>query len=234
MTKVHLVNVQDLGYEYCSLRNKILPQVLGNCVENLSSNTDGLWIPSFGMLDFPLRSLGSPPAAHRVFTTWAMVSQERSFKISLMLVSSPPLSWLTDETTHQPSRMFPCSEVMHCSWSDEWLHPGGLQPGSTVESSRTTAGQQHNSSWHLYHLHSGKNWIMKAAQWSDPFIPAAIPAENVCIKEHLTFFVRSDLWYHFKIAFCSIVSVQGSALSQRDGAGFNGRGWKTENWCKHI
>lgn len=41
----------------------------------------------------------------------------------------------------------------------------GVMNGSILVG-RTTAGQQKNSSWHLYHR--GKNWIMKDAQWSEP------------------------------------------------------------------
>lgn len=101
-------------------------------------------------------------------------------------VSSHPLSRLTDETTHTPSRTLLCWEVIHCSWSDKWLHPVVPHPVSTVQSSRTTAGQQENSSWHLYHPHRGRNWIIEAAQRNEAFIPAVTHAGNVCIEEHLT------------------------------------------------
>ena len=90
-------------------------------------------------------------------------------------------------------------------------------PRSAVQGSRTTAGQQGNSSWHLYHLQSWKNRITEASALSEPLVPAAIHAENICIKglfrvwSHLTF---APSLLKGPNAFRGLLSVQGSVLSQ--------------------
>lgn len=82
---------------------------------------------------------------------------------------------------------------------------------SAVQSSRTTAGQQENAGWHLYRLHSWKNWITEAVALSE-----------VLILEHITCFKDPTSCD----AFCTMMrAFKGSVLSQIHGAGFIRRAW---------